>query len=323
MKRYFGVVFAIGFVIAGIVFAYKKYDTKTTEAARDLNVERIRADYNDRVGWIRTNPDEKLYKDEVTTFLRWYFKEVNEHQNKFGGNKNFDEYLTELGERSTKKGGTKDDRIDDKKATYEYVKKIFDQLKSGSYAPMNSFTDKGIRMDLLSTNRVVEGSEEKVRYSLVIWGIPRELRIDDRGTRKVVANASFTIHWKMLDEKGKLLGEMDAAGDPASRIDWPERYVKFFPPGIMLGHYDVDLMLAEFPPEKDAKKKDPIPLKSVEITFNITGHAPSGGSIAAQYLWKLDVPAEWKLKPGQEWKGAQESIRPEEEINPPKKAANP
>ena len=131
MKRYFGVVFAIAFVIGGIVFAYRKFDTKTTEAARELNAERIRADYYDRVAWIRVNPDEKSYKDEVTTFLRWYFKEVNEHQNKYLLGKNFDEYLTELDERATKKGN-KDDRLDDKKATYEYVRKIFDQLKAAA-----------------------------------------------------------------------------------------------------------------------------------------------------------------------------------------------
>ncbi len=317
MKRYFGVLVAIGCVIAAIIFAYKKYDTKTTEAARDQNVERIRADFLDRVGWIRINPDEKAYKDEVTTFLRWYFKEVNEHQNKYGGNKAFDDYLTELGERASK--GKKDDRIDEKKATYEYVRKVFDMFKSGTYSPMSTFTHNGIRMDIVSYNRVTLGNEEKVRYQLVLWGIPRELRIDDRGTRKVTANASFSIGWKLFDEKGKLLGEMSAAGDPASRIDWPERYVKFFPPAIMLGHYDVDLMPAEFPADKDAKKKDPVPLKAVEIAFNISSRAASGGAINVAYNWKLDVPAEWKLRPGQEWKGAQESIRPEEEIDPAKR----
>ena len=47
--------------------------------------------------------------------------------------------------------------------------------------------------------------------------------------------------------------------------------------------------------------------------------ATSGGTISVVYNWKLDVPAEWKLKPGQAWKDATESIRPEEEIDPSKK----
>lgn len=317
MKRYFGVVVALVFVVVAIVWAYRKYDTKTTEAARDQNLERIRADYYDRVPWIRINPDEKTYKDEVTTFLRWYFKEVNEHQNKFGGNKNHDDYLVELGERELK--GKKDEASGDKKARYEYVRKAFDAFKGGTYAPATTFTNNGIRMDIVSFNKVMVGGEEKVRYELVIWGLPREMRISDRGVKDVKANAAFTIGWKLFDDKGKLLGEMNASGDPADRTDWPERYVKFFPPGIMLGHYDVDLMPAEFPADKDAKKKDPVPLKAVEIAFNISSRAQSGGSINAAYNWKLDVPAEWKLRPGQSWKDATESIRPEEEIDPSKK----
>ena len=320
MKRYFGVVVAIVFSIGAIFFAYRKYDTKTAEAARDVSAERLRADYLERVSWIRINPDEKSYRDEVTTFLRWYFKEVNEHQNKFALNKNFDDYLAELDERASK--SKKEELLDAKKAMYQYVRKTFDSLKSGSYSPLTTFTHNGIRMDVISTDRVTVGSEEKIRYELLFWGIPRETRIDDRGTKTVKANASFLIGWKMFDEKGKLLGEMNASGDPTDRQDWPERYVKFFPPGMMLGHYDVDLMPAEFPADKESRKKDPVQLKAVEIAFNLSSRAPSGGAIAAVYNWKLDVPAEWKLKAGQEWKGAQESIRPEEEIDPSKKAAN-
>jgi hypothetical protein len=319
MTRYFGVLVAIVFVIGGIIFAYKKYDTATTEAARNVAAERIRADYHERVGWHRVNPDEKAYRDEVTTFFRWYFKEVNEHQNRFGGNKEFDEYLDELDARAGK-GGKGADRIEEKKQTYEYVKKVFDQMKSGNYSPTYTATDKGIRLDILSTDPVMSGGEEKIRYQLVIWGIPKEMREDDRKVKSVKANAGFDITWKMYGEGGRLLGEMNLNGDPASKIEWPERYNKWFPPGFVLGHYDVDKMLAEFPPDKEKKDKGPVPLKYVEILFHISSRSQTGGSIDARYTWKLDVPAEWKLKPGSEWKGATDSIRPEEEIDPSKQA---
>ena len=42
----------------------------------------------------------------------------------------------------------------------------------------------------------------------------------------------------------------------------------------------------------------------------------SGGDIVAVYQWKGEVPAAWKMGAGETWKGAQDSIRPEEEINP-------
>jgi hypothetical protein len=36
----------------------------------------------------------------------------------------------------------------------------------------------------------------------------------------------------------------------------------------------------------------------------------------ANFVWKIDAPAEWKLKPGEKWEGAEESVRPAEEIDP-------
>ena len=71
---------------------------------------------------------------------------------------------------------------------------------------------------------------------------------------------------------------------------------------MVLGHYDIDLLPAE--------------TKNVEIVFNISSHAPSGGEVSSQFTWKLETPAEWKLRPGETWKDAQESVRSKEEIEP-------
>ncbi|MBX7115277.1 MAG: hypothetical protein K1X64_13190 [Myxococcaceae bacterium] len=302
MKRYFGLIIATVGVIAGITIAYQRYMELKANSERELSELRLKNGYLEKIGWMRSNPDQKTYKDEVSTFLRNYFKEVSDHLNRHGGNKNFDEYLTELETRTSKPGKPVDSsRVEEKKQTYEYVRKAFDELRAGNYAPTWTGTDKGIRLDIVSTSPVVQGGEEKTRYQLVVWGVPRDERSDDRGAKKVTANATFRITWKMWDEKGKLVNEMSAEGDPSNRIDWPERYVKFFPPMVMLGHYDVDL----FPNE----------VKTVEIQFNISSRSQSGGDIQAYYTWKLDAPAEWKLKAGQTWKGAQESVRSEDEIN--------
>ena len=48
---------------------------------------------------------------------------------------------------------------------------------------------------------------------------------------------------------------------------------------------------------------------------NVVDNSLTGADIMASHLWKLELPAEWKLKPGEKWEGAQESVRPEEEIN--------
>lgn len=309
MKRYLGIVVAIGFVLFAIIFASRKWSTKVEEAARDADVARIKSDYLERVGWIRSNPDEKSYKDEVSTFMRWYFTQVNAHLNTHGGNRNFDDYLQEL-EKKGEKGG-KEQATADKKAYFDYTKKFFDSLKSGSYAPVWTATDKGMRLDVVSTDTVMAGGQPQIRFQLAVWGAQRELREDGK-TKKMMTSAAFNVTWKMYDDKDVLVAEMNAPGDPAMKVDYPERFISWFPPQMVLGHFDIDLV--------------PANVKRVEVNFLVTSRSASGGDISAAYLWKLDAPADWKLKEGQEWKGAQESVRPAEEIDPSgalKKAAAP
>jgi len=298
MKRYVGVIAAAAAVLIGGYRIYDSVSTRNRDAERDLSMARIQNSYLERVGWIRANPDEKSYKDEVGTFFRWYFKEINDHQGRFDGNKNFDQYVKDL----QAKGG-KDNQAAEKKAAYEYVKNYFDQFRSGNYSPVWTAADKGMRLDIAKAGIVNEGGKDRIRLSTVLWGAQREMQMEG-GLKRPVARASYNITWKLYDDKGKLFAEQTISGDPAMKIEWPERFIPEFPPQMVLGHFDLDILPAE------AAKS--------EMLINISSHASSGGDITGQYVWKLDVPADWKLKSGEKWEGAQESIRPEDEIDPSK-----
>ncbi len=310
MKRYFGIIVAIIGISASIVFAMKKFEAQSTEAARDKNEQRIKIEYLERAAWVRLNPDEKSYRDEIGNLMTWYFKEVTDHLNRYQGNRNFDDYLQELEVRGKKTSTSKfeeagREKLEEKKVVYEYSRRVFDLLKGKTYAPFWTATDKGIRFDLLSADTVRIGGDEKIHLPVVVWGLPRDERTDDHGVRRVTSNASFRFNWKLFDEKQKLVAEIPGDGGPDSRVDYPERFVKFFPPMALLGHYDLD--------------KLPANVKTAEIVFSISARAPTGGDLNASFPWKLEVPAAWKLGPGETWKGAQDSIRPEDEINPTKK----
>lgn len=307
MKRYFGIIVAVIGVCAGIVFAMRKWDEKMADNAREVSALKLRAEYLERAAWIRNIPDQKAYIDENHTFLAWYFKEVTAHLNKHGGNRDFDDYLKELEERANK--SKKDDdggKMEEKKATYEYARKVFDSFKKQSdYNPWWTATDKGIRLDIVSADTIRVGPDDKIHMPVVVWGLPRDTRTDDKGITRTKVNASFRFNWKLYDEKGKLIAEIPGEGGPDSRVDWPDRFVKFFPLGVVIGHYDIDKLPAE--------------TKTVEIEWSITARAPTGGDINVTYPWKGEAPAAWKLGAGEGWKGAQESVRPEEEIDPSKK----
>ena len=177
-------------------------------------------------------------------------------------------------------------------------------MRSGKYAPVWTATDKGMRLDVLSSDVVMVLGQPQVRLQLVLWGAQRELTEDNNKRKKMVTSASFNTKWVLNDDKGKLIGEMQA-GDPSMKIDFPERFIAEFPPQMVLGHYDMDMV--------------PANVTKMDITFTVGSRSASGGDANATYNWKLDVPSEWKLRPGEEWKGATVSERPEEEIDPSKR----
>ena len=297
MKRYFGIIVIIAGILIAAVRTYRTSSAKAQEAQREADFTRLQKDYLERVGWIRTNPDPASYGQEINSFFKTYFEQVSTYRNRYRLGNEFDAYLTELDSR-----GGKDERAQDKKAFYDYTRKVFDQMREGRYKPLWSATDKGMRLDVLSSNVVMVMNKPQVRLQLVLWGAQREERSDGK-VKKMVTSASFKTQWKLTDEKGKLIGEMNG-DDPAMKVDFPERFIAEFPPQMVLGHYDMDLVPSE--------------VKKMEITFNVSSRAASGGDVAATYLWKLDVPADWRLGAGQTWEGAEVSERAEDEIDPSK-----
>ncbi|MET0402557.1 MAG: hypothetical protein ABW123_09150 [Cystobacter sp.] len=297
MKRYFGfVVLLVGIILAAVVTT-RASSSRALEAQRDADFTRVQKDYLERVGWMRVNPDEKAYRQELPGFFKVYFEQVGTHHDRYKLGREYDAYLTELEKRAGK-----DDRVEDRKAFYEYTRQVFDALREGKYQPEWTATDKGLRLDVVSSEVVKVLGKPQVRLRLALWGAQREERTDGK-VKKMVTSASFKTQWKLTDERGKLLGEMSAE-DPSMKIDFPERFIAEFPPQMVLGHYDIDLL--------------PNEVKKMEITFQVSSRAASGGDAEAHYVWKLDVPSDWRLGKGEQWEGATVTERPEEEIDPAK-----
>src|SRR5207244_397742 len=121
--------------------------------------QKIRADYLERVGWMRSNPDPKSYREELTPFFRAYFNEVDEHLKKYGGNLAFDSYLQEVEQRDAKRkgGGEGGGRGGDRKAYFEATKATFDRMREGKYQPVFTAADKGLRLDVVSSDVKMQG----------------------------------------------------------------------------------------------------------------------------------------------------------------------
>ena len=294
MKRYAGVIIALGALLFGAFTFYGRMNKKVADAEQSAEFARLQQRYLERVSWIRVNPDEKAYREEVNPFLRNYFKDVDAYVSKFGLNKDYDDYLIRAEKKAAGKG---DKKGPDPKAHYDYVKAKWDLLKGGEYDPQFTATDQGMRLDVTTEEKMI-GGEPHIRYHVLVWGAQRELK-DDGKVKRMATSASFAVHWSFFDDRGKLLAEMNAT-DPSSKKDWPEQFITEFPPQMVFGHYDVGLVPAE--------------VKRADITFTVTSRAQTGGEAQGKFTWKLDVPPEWKLAAGQKWVGAEETTRPVEEI---------
>lgn len=302
MKRYVGPLVVILGLLAVTAVLYTRLSSSNAELQAEVARLAIQKDYLERVGWIRANPDDKTYREEVGTFLRWYFKQLEDHADRFGGNEQFDDYLNELDKRAEK--GGKEGQIAERKALYQFVRGFFDQMREGKYSPHWTATDRGMRLDVVSADVKMSGGSPMIRLELALWGAQREVREDGpKGTKRMVTSASFDVQWRLFDAQGNLLGKMSAS-DPSMKIDFPERYISVFPAQMVFGYYELDLLPAQ--------------VARVETDFTITSRAPSGGEAAARFSWNFATPAEWKLGEGMKWEGATETTASEEEINPAK-----
>ena len=284
MKRYLGIFLCLAVVLVPASFAVKGWQEAKFEADKGLSETRLRADYLERISWMRSIPSETAYQSEMKNFLQWYFGRINQHVKEFKLNPRFDDYLERLA------GLSHIDRPEERRRVYENVRSVFDLMQHGRYHPQWTASNQNVRLDVLSSQVIFDKGERKIRYQLVIWGLPRTQTLDDQKRLRVHNRASFRAQWRMFDLKGKAIAEMRLEGDMAGRVDWPELYVSMFPADVTLGHYDVDLM--------------PSNAETVEISFNIFSPSLTGGDMRPTFVWKRAVPPEWRLNPGEEWKNA-------------------
>jgi hypothetical protein len=313
----------VGLCAVGVV-GWRRAEAQELLLQRELAFSKLRADALERMGWIRSIPEQKQYQEEVEAFFKWYFEGVDAYRKRFNLSPAFDEYLGELDQRKAQEKELEnlptlpDGRratppasrtAVDPKAFYVTEKALFDRMHTGKYVPLFSGTDKGMRLDVVGADVSAAGGKPHIRLPLVLWGAQRYTKEDERsGKKRVLTSADISANFRLLDSSGKLVAEM-TAGSPGLKNDFPERLIAEFPPQLVLAQYEFERV--------------PAGVAQMEATFSVRSHAPSGGDANATYTWHTSVPEEWRLGPGETWEGAQETTRSQEDINPAKPAAQP
>ncbi len=280
-------------------FTYRTWTLQAGELRHQLDLERIRKEFLERDALARAVGEPPRYKEEIRAVLKWYFAELTEHYNRFPAFRNYEKFQDEMADKRKGKK-VKELELAQYEDRYRATKALWDVARAGKYDPAFTAGDRGLRFDVLDAQPVPDAKEPRLRFNFALWGAQRKW-IEEAAAgvrvRKLSVSANFQeLVFKGLDAAEKPITEMRVSGDPF-RVESPERFIDAFPPGAVVGYYDVP--------------KVPNEVVTAELSFGVaTRSMVTGEEVAGRFVWRLPVPAEWKLPPGTQWEGAQ--VREEE-----------
>jgi hypothetical protein len=262
------VLFAAGLAL----LAARAWTDRADAAARSLLLEHARHQFAQRAAVARTAPSAEAWRADLRALLRGWFAEQANIGNRFpllrgqpapfvppppkvrGDAREFED----LAKRQI--GAWREGRID---------------LVETSYA-------QGLRIDLL---RVAKEPQSRLAVDVAVWGAPEEFETEEIGEfgkqlqRTMVPVVFKGLSLRFLDATGRIVARLEASGEPALRLDVPERLVADAPPGLILARYEP----AQFPPGVD----------QIEWTLAVQVRSASGEARLAQAIWKTKPDPAW------------------------------
>jgi len=290
MKKLLVVALPVGLVIVAFVAMLSAMRARGEESASLLERAQLKREFVERAAVGRALPPDRIdeWRDEAAALFRWYLGELAAIRNRHPTVPPAPSGLVAATEE--RKG-----KLSDKeRASYEEWQKLADGrfalVKEARYAPLFTATAEGMRLDVLGTETGAHpaGGGTALRLDFALWGAPRRVEKEKQGdvtTTKVLLPVVFRrIAFRMLDETGKLYGEMNGPGEPYQKLADPERWEEDFPPGVVFGSWWIDL----FPREA----------VTTEMELELALRGASGNERTGVFKISMPVREEWRLPPG-------------------------
>jgi len=302
MSQLLKIVITAVAVITVAVSAINKYNDTVERFEYELARAELRAEYLERAAPVFALADSVRYEEEVRGLFKWYFAELTKLHNRFPSYKGAeDAYLAELEARKAA-GQLDDQEFEGYKASYDQVREIWDLIKAGRYAPALTAADGTLRIDFLEFEPAVIDGEKGVKGRFVLWGAQRR-RQEEKAPNGAVSyrfdvQASFQdVHMKLAGKDGRPVAEASFGLPAGPYVPYPEAKIADFPPMAYIGSFAFPVL-----PANAAKAE----IESVVVTRSATGR-----DIEARFAWNREIPSEWKLAEGEEWRGADVEEREE------------
>jgi len=270
-------------------FLYSTLRSRSAADAFRLERAQLKRELVERASVLRQLPASRAReaREEARALLRWYFDELSAMRGRHPS------YRPEpQGDRLRAKEGDREGAQE----WQRYAEERFRALREGTYDPVLTSADQGLRLDLLAVEAGENPAtrERAVRIDFALWGAPRRVEREpaaggSRTSLRVVVPATFRqISFRFSDAAGKPYGEMTGPGEPYLKLADPERFVEDFPPGLVLGTWWVDLF-----PREAAR---------VEIGVAAQVHGMTAAEVAASFRLEAPVQEAWKIREGEAYR---------------------
>lgn len=272
--RLFKIALPVLFVAALALLAARAWTDQADAAAQKLALEHARNQFSQRAAVVRAAPDDERYRDDLRALLRSWFADQAEVGNRFpllrGQPAPFVPPVPRV------RGG-------DLRDWQQLAQSSVSSWREGKLELIGTAAAQGLRLDLLRVTSVA-APQPHLAVDVAVWGAPEETQLDEAETGRQVQRVVVPLLFKGLalrffDARGAIMARLDGGGEPALRLDMPERLVANAPPGLTLGRYELPL----FPPGA----------AEVEWTLAAQVRSASGESRVAQAVWKIKANPAW------------------------------
>lgn len=263
------------FFAAGLgLFAARAWTDSSDRSARALSLEHARRQFAERAALVRAAPDAEQYRADLKALLRGWFAGQMELGNRFPTLRGVPAPFSPLPPKI--RGG-------DLGEWTSLAESILGPWREGRVELFQTALSQGLRLDLLQVNKLLS-PQPHLAIDAAVWGAPEETEFEEPSPGKVSRRVTVPLVFRGLslsffDASGRLVARMGGDGEPALRLDVPERLVADAPPGVVLARFEPAL----FPPG----------VAEVELTLAVQLRSGSGEARVAQGSWRCKVDPAW------------------------------
>ncbi len=309
MKPVIKVLVIGGALVVLAILAFNSHQDEVNHLDLKAKLAQLHAEYVERASYTYALGDTDRWRDELASQTRWYQAQIDNISNQHPGMYHQDGPLKLALDAAKKAGVISQDQAALREHYYKMAKSFYDLLEDGQYRPISSSTMYGVRFDLLGIKRVKQGTQDRLRIDMAVWGAPRHESIATENGQATSGKMILDLSFNALDaqyvgtnakgKKDQYLGHQGGPGGPESLLDYPDGWIRQFPPQAAYAVWYID----------------PMPANAQTATLEIdgeiksqTGDPPLPFAIKSQ----LDVQPDWRVQGAEIFTGQAEVMSAKE-----------